>query len=113
MDRPAWVTNEHQWRDNCREIVQRCQDLLDGRVGVIEAARSLKEWAFRVRAEEDEDFTLFRVIDSESDALPVGPERAQWSTAALEREVARIAGFGDNWREHALAAARNLAQRYA
>jgi hypothetical protein len=100
-------------RENCREIVERCHNLLDGRVGVIEAARSLTALAFRVRAEEDTDFLLFRVIGSESDALPVGPERAHWSAGALEREDARIAGFEDSWREQAMLSARNLADRYA
>jgi hypothetical protein len=113
MDRPDWVPNEHHGREDCREIVQRCQDLLEGRLGVIEAARRLKELAFRVRAEEDEDFLLFRVIDSESDALPVGPGRAHWSAAALEREDAKIAGFEDNWREQAMASARHSAEKYA
>jgi hypothetical protein len=55
---------------------------------------------------------LFRVIDSESDALPAGAERAQWSAAALEREDARIAGFEDNWRAQAREAARNLILKY-
>jgi hypothetical protein len=76
MKQPDWATNEYHWRANCREIVDRSQDLLDGRLGVIQAARALRELAFRVRAEQDEDFMLFRVIDSESDALPTGAERA-------------------------------------
>jgi hypothetical protein len=75
MDRPAWVTNEHHWRENCREVVQCCRDLVEGRLGVIEAARVLRDLAFRVRAEEDSDFKLFRFLDSESDALPIGPKR--------------------------------------
>jgi hypothetical protein len=89
MQQPDWATNEHQRRANCQEIVERSQDLLDGRLGVILAARALKELAFRVRAEEDEDFRLFRVIDSESDALPAGAERGKGSATALEREDAR------------------------
>jgi hypothetical protein len=112
VERPAWVTNEHQWHVNCREVVQHCQDLLEGRVGVIQAARHLMELAFRVRDEDDQDFLLFRVIDSESDALPVGSERAHWSAVALEREDARIAAFEGNWRERAMASARALAQKY-
>jgi hypothetical protein len=35
---------------------------------------------------------LFRVIDSESDALPVGPERAHWSTAAPDPGRGTTAG---------------------
>ena len=112
MKRPDWATNEYQWRANCEEIVERSQNLLDGRLGVIQAARGLTRLAFGVRAEEDEDFMLFRVIDSESDALPTGVERDQWSATALEREDARIAAFEDNWRAQAREAARNLILKY-
>jgi hypothetical protein len=113
MDRPTWVTNEHHWRENCREVVQCCQDLMEGRLGVIEAARLLQELAFRVRAEEDPDFKLFRFLDSESDALPVGPQRQYWSVSALEREDAKVAAFEENWRGKACLSAANLAERYA
>jgi hypothetical protein len=113
MDRPSWVTNEYHWRENCREIVQRARDVVEGRVGIIEAARVLKELAFRVRAEEDPDFVTFRVIDSESHPLPVGPERKNWSADALEREDAKIAAFEEHWLAKAVSSARSLAQRYA
>ncbi len=69
MKRPDWATNEFHWRANCREIVDRSQDLLDGRLGVIPAARALRGLSFRVRAENDEDFGLFRLIDND----PVHP----------------------------------------
>jgi hypothetical protein len=113
MDRPTWVTNEHHWRENCLEVVHCCRDLLEGRLGVIEAARLLRELAFRLRAEEDPDFMLFRFLDSESDALPVGPQREYWSASALEREDAKIAAFEANWQSRASLAATNLAARYS
>lgn len=40
---------------------------------------------------------LFRVLDSESDALPVGPQRKYWSASALEREDAKVAAFETSW----------------
>ncbi len=113
MDRPTWVTNEHHWRENCREIVQRCRDLLEGRLGVIEAARLLQELAFRVRAENDPDFMLFRFLDSESHDLPVGPQRQYWSASALEREDAKVDAFQASWQRKACLSAKNLVQRYS
>ena len=97
MDRPTWVTNERYWRKNCREVVQCCRDLLEGRLGVIETARLLRELAFRVRAEDDPEFVLFRFLDSGSDAPPVGPRR-NWSASTLEREDPQIAAFEAKWR---------------
>ncbi len=113
MDRPDWVTNESYWRDCCREVVECCRDLLEGRVGVIAAARRLSGLAFEVRAGHDPDFVLFRALDSESDALPVGEVRQYWSAAALEREDAKIAAFEENARRDACLAAGRLAERYA
>jgi hypothetical protein len=52
------------------------------------------------------------VIDSESDAFPTGPEGAQWSAAALEREDVKIAAFEENWRPQAFESARNLTAKY-
>ena len=112
MDRPAWVSNEHQWREDCREIVECCRDVVEGRLGVIEAARRLKGLALSVRDESDPDFMLFRALDSESDALPVGPVRQYWSVSALEEEDAKIAAFEENARRVACLAARRLAERY-
>ena len=84
---------------------------MEGRLGVIEAARVLQELAFRVRAEEDPDFMLFRFLDSESDALPVGPQRQYWSVSALEREDAKIAAFEDAYTKKTGEARRVCPQR--
>ena len=113
MDRPAWVTNELEWQEHCRGIVQCCQDLLEGRVGLIEAARRLVGLASKVRASRDPDFVLFVGLDFESDALPVGPVRQYWAAATLEREDAKIAAFEEKWRGEARLAAGRLAEKYA
>ena len=109
MNRRTWITNERYWRANCREVVQRCRDLLEGRLGVIEAARLLRELAYRVSAEEDPDFMLFRFLEGE--APPAGP-RGNWS-ASVEREDATIAAFGAKWHSKARLAATHLAKRYS
>jgi hypothetical protein len=113
MDRPIWVTNEQEWLANCREIVRRARDLIEGRANVIESARALFGLSFRVRAERDPDFQRFAGIDSESDALPVGPERDNWSRSALEREDAKIVAFQERWRDQAVESAKRLIEKYA
>jgi hypothetical protein len=50
VKQPDRATNEYYWRANCQEIVERSQDLVDGRLGVIQAARALRGLAYRVRA---------------------------------------------------------------
>lgn len=112
MDTPEWVINQPQWRQDCAEIVRCSEDLVSGRCGVIEAARLLWKLSYRVRAEWDPDFVMFRGIYSESDALPVGPERQRWAAEALKREDAKIASFEAHWRPKAIAAALNLVKKY-
>jgi Protein of unknown function (DUF2489) len=112
MDRPAWVRNEADWLANCAAIVRCALDLIEGRAGVIESSRAMQRLAYKVRDEQDPNFTLFCAIYSESDALPVGEERKNWAPSALRRESAEIESLEDRWREQALQAARFLIKEY-
>jgi hypothetical protein len=113
MQRPDWVTNEPQWITHCCQIRARAEDMVAGRLGVIQAATAPVPLIFWTRAKDDPDLAVFARIDEESTVLPVGPERSQWAAHALEREDAKILAFEERWREEALQAARNLAKRYA
>jgi hypothetical protein len=113
MDRPSWVTNEQTWLKDCRRIAARTRDLLEGRLGVIAAAREFAELEFLVRASDDPDFITFNAIRSQADHLPIGPERQHWSASALTREDKEIEAVEDFYRERAFAAARNLLARYS
>jgi hypothetical protein len=113
MQPPDWVTNEPQWIKHCCQIRARAEDLVAGRLGVIESARALLPLGFWTRAQDDPDLAVFTRIDDESAVLPVGPERSQWAVHALAREDAKIRAIEEKWQAAALKAARNLAERYA
>jgi hypothetical protein len=113
MERPSWFLNDWYWRQVCGQIVKCVDDLLAGRVGVIAASRILFPLEHEVRGTDDPDFVTFTGIYSESDALPVGPERERWSAAALAREDPKIADFEARCRETAFSAARRLKEKYA
>jgi hypothetical protein len=51
MQRPDWVTNEPQWITHCCQIRARAEDLVAGRLGVIEGARALSPIEERRREE--------------------------------------------------------------
>jgi len=69
-----------------REAVAVARGVLAGRRDPIVSARELARLRFSLGVNDDDpDFTCFVAIDSETDALPVGPEREQWSAEALER----------------------------
>jgi hypothetical protein len=113
MERPEWCLNEWYWRHVCDQIAKCADDLIAHRLGVIAASRLLFPLAREVRAAGDPDFDLFVLIYSESDALPVGAERAHWSASALRREDEKIELFEGRWRDAAHAAAKNLRDKYA
>jgi len=70
MQQPGWVTNEPQWIKHCGQIRARAEDLVAGRLGVIEAARALLPLIFWTRAQDDPDLAVFTRIDDESAVLP-------------------------------------------
>ena len=112
MDRPSWVRNEADWLADCAAIAQCALDLIEGRAAVIETARAMQQLAFKVRDEQDPNFTVFLAIYSESDALPVGEGRKNWAPSALGREDAKIESLEQRWRQRALQAARVLINKY-
>ncbi|MET3244725.1 hypothetical protein C8K18_11387 [Paraburkholderia sp. GV068] len=112
MKIPPGVTNEELWRKHCRKIRARALDLLEGRLGVIEAARAMLQLAYWTKVEGEPEFLLFRAIASATDDLPVGSVRAYWAADALEREDVRIDAAEKLWNEKAVAAAEKLVERY-
>src|SRR5262245_41995159 len=102
MECPSWVTNEQEWTDLCVQIAARSRELLDRRLGVIDAARQLSALGYSVRAERDPDFNTFVAIDCESDHLPIGRVRREWAPDALERKDAEIRVVEERWRDKAL-----------
>jgi hypothetical protein len=112
MDQPSWVRNEADWIADCASIVQCALALIEGRTGVIESARAMFRLAHNVRDEGDPAFTVFCAIYSESDVLPVGEERKNWSPSALQREDTKIELFEERWRDRALQAAQLLVKKY-
>ncbi len=60
--------------------------MLDGTLHYLEGAIELSSLRFAVGvSEDDKDFMAFVVVDSETDHLPVGACRDNWSSAALAR----------------------------
>ena len=88
------------------------RDVLDGRAGIVVAARQLCALAHSVRAEGDPDFITFSAIHSESDNLPVGVDCSHWAADALQRKDAERRALEQRWYSAALIAARNLLEKY-
>ena len=72
--------------ENRAEAVAIAQKMLDGSLDYIQGSRRLSSIGSRIGFNEsDPDFEIFRMIDSETDSLPVGHTREYWSEEALQR----------------------------
>lgn len=78
-------------------IVKVAQAILNGTMDVIDGARMLHGLGHDVSADDlDPDFSIFVVIDSDTDHLPIGDERQLWSENALvekDEEIRKIKAF--------------------
>jgi hypothetical protein len=97
-----------------RGIFKAVQDMLAGTLSYIEGARVIRLTIYEAKLDEwDADLVPFRGIDSETDALPVGAERAHWQAAALvalQPEIDRA----ETWaREHGELHCRRLVERFS
>lgn len=96
-----------------REALAIARGVLAGTNDPIVSARELARLRFSVGVSADDpDFTCFVAIDSETDGLPVGPERERWSNEALarlEKEIAVARTWADTCGRLAL---ENVARRF-
>lgn len=86
---------------------------MDGEESVIEGSRKMLQYQFWMKEEENGMWTIFRVVDSDSDHLPIGAVRAHWNLQALElkdREIAKIEQF---YRDQVQSAASRIREQYA
>jgi hypothetical protein len=87
--------------------------VLANQVGIIEGARELAHLRWQVTDDEfDPDFIPFIAVDSETDAFPIGKERAYWASSVLVEKDREIKQADDLYREKILAACRVLVARF-
>ncbi|MBL0122806.1 MAG: DUF2489 domain-containing protein [Betaproteobacteria bacterium] len=66
-------------------VANVAQRMLDEKLSFIEGAREICALRDEVDVPQDDgDFAVFDLIESETDALPFGPVRKHWSPTALE-----------------------------
>jgi hypothetical protein len=62
------------------------RSMIDGNLGFLEGARVLSSLRHEAEISDDDvDFMVFVVIDSETDDLPIGEVRHHWSIEALDK----------------------------
>ena len=93
-------------------ILRIAKKLVAGEIGVIAASRELGylHLSHEVEPRLAKVLVTFTVINSETDALPVGDVRKEWSPEALKRKDKEIADSEDFYRGSAINAATELIQ---
>lgn len=108
---PDHIRNVALWEEDCRRIHARALDLIEGRLGIIEAARILWSLAFYTGLESDTDLATFEMIITAT-VLPIGADRSRCSPEMAERLDAEIARIERHFSDSALSSATNLARRF-
>jgi hypothetical protein len=99
---------------NRQKVASVAQDILDGRIGIIEGSRRLNSLRHRIDVDEfDPDLLTFVVVESETDALPVGDVRRQWASDALAKKDVEIAAAEAFYRKDVLESCSRLVARFA
>ena len=93
------------------KVTAICEAILRGTLGVIAGSRILVDLHFEL-FENDSDFSVFRLIESDTDHLPVDKERKNWSAEALAGKDEEIKECELFYEDMALAACRELIKRF-
>jgi len=93
-------------------LVELCQHILNGRRSIIESSREVARLYHILGPEGDPDFLVFVGIYSETDHLPIGPEKKYWHKDALEQKTREINDAETLYRAAALRAAANLISKH-
>ncbi len=91
-------------------ILSIARQLIAAEIGVIAASRELGYLRNEVEPRLARVLLTFTAIDSETDALPVGSVREEWSRDALMRKDKEITEAEDFYRDSATKAAKELVQ---
>jgi hypothetical protein len=84
MDKPALNADVEASRRRAAELAAQ---IVDGSVDVLDGSLEMHRLKWLVGVDEDDDdFAAFLLVDSEVDALPIGPQREYWSEEALARK---------------------------
>jgi hypothetical protein len=96
------------------EALNVAREVLAGERSVIEGSVLLAGYAHNIVPDWriDPDFVIFGALASETDHLPFGQVRDQWSSAGLAKADVEIAAISENYRENVLRACANLIARF-
>lgn len=104
----ARMTHESYLQKILSELAETAEAMQDQRMSFIEGTRKITSLAAQADLRNDPDIVTLRMIDSETDTLPIGDVQPLWSRESLEKLAPEIA-HAEAWaRASGLTACQNL-----
>jgi hypothetical protein len=104
--------NEQLWKKLCRKVRALARRIIEGKVGVIEGSRQMLTYQQWLHAWEDQEFFIFRAVDSETHHLPIGKVRDHWLPKALKEKDKEINSIEESYRKRTIQAAKKIHKKY-
>lgn len=97
-----------------KKVCDLAKKMLDGSIDYLEGAIKISSLRFDLDLpKDDEDILVFSLISSETDHLPIGSAKLQWSKEALLRLKPEFES-STNWaKEVSLTNCKNLLKRFS
>ena len=96
-----------------RLVAQLAGEVLSGSRSALEGGRKIATLRHELDLPEDDpDMLVFTLIESETDDLPVGHERNNWSLRGLTQKQASVSSAEAWAKETSFEACRNLVRRF-
>lgn len=70
-------------KEKRKEAASIARLMLSGKMDYLEGSQRLSTISSHIEIDDDEDFKVFELIDSETDALPIGRCRENWNPQRL------------------------------
>src|SRR5215813_5684852 len=84
---PEQITHEEYVAMQRRRVAELARQILAGEVDVLDGSCEIAALSYQLGVEDaDQDFLAFRLVESETDNLPIGVEAQNWSAEALMRK---------------------------
>src|SRR5258708_7469340 len=110
MKGAAYNEEHRQWAAS--KVVAIAKSIVSGELGIVAGARQLATWRFDLDANSDPDFMFFVGLDSETDHLPVGSERANWNPDVLKTKDEELRRYEDSFRHRAFQICHRMITKY-
>lgn len=100
-------------KTDVNEILIIVNDILEEKIGSIKASRKLIRLFSEIGFDDDNDLLVFKALDSETDHLPVGKLRENYSSQKLKEIDEEIKKYEDFYRNSVMSACKNILKKYS